>query len=268
MYDNYNRKITYLRISVTDRCNHRCIYCAGTDTFKKTLNKDILSYEQIKTVVQEAAAIGITKVKLTGGEPLIKRDIETLVGYLAEIPGINEVTLTTNATRLKEKAFLLKQKGLSRINISLDSLKPANFTKITGGGNISDTLEGIKAAQQAGFKKIKINMVVIKGINEDEIDDFRIFCEQNGLELQLIKHFLLSEKKIVEKEPGFDRPPSCSECNKIRILSDGTLKPCLFSNHELKIDMNNIRCSLIKTIESKPECGHICTTRTMDQIGG
>ena len=266
MFDRFDRKITYLRVSVTDRCNLRCTYCTGVHDFIPKKHTDILRYEEIRDIVKEASDIGITKVRLTGGEPLIKKNIETLVRYISEIDAITELTMTTNGSLLADKAEGLKQNGLDRINISFDTLDQERYTQITGRGDISDVFKGIEAARNAGFKNTKINMVIIPTLNMDEIETMRAFCIEKGLDLQLIRQFSLSEQK--SSVQGYDRPPRCTECNKIRLLADGMIKPCLVTDIEVKVDMNDIKGSLRKAIELKPKRGSVCETRTMHQIGG
>lgn len=266
MFDRFDRTITYLRISVTDRCNLRCTYCAGIHSFIPKKHSDMLTYEQIRDIVKQAAGLRITKVRLTGGEPLVRKQIEILVRYISDIDEIKELTMTTNGTLLAEKAEILKQNGLDRINISLDTLVPERYTQITGCGDITDVFKGIEAAVAAGFTNTKINMVVIPDINTDEIEPMRRFCSEQGLDLQLIRQFSLADQKTDTVK--YNRPPSCSECNKIRLLADGTVKPCLHTNIELKIDMDDIKGSLLKAVELKPEQGTVCENRGMQQIGG
>ena len=159
MLDKFNREINYLRISLTEKCNLRCIYCMPEEGIPLKQHKDILRYEQIEQIVQEAARLGINKIRLTGGEPLIKKDIELLIKKLAGIKEIKELCLTTNGILLTQKAKILKQAGLTSINISLDTLQPEKFKEITRGGNLDDVLKGIDQAIAEGFK-IKLNMVV------------------------------------------------------------------------------------------------------------
>lgn len=268
MLDRFGREITYLRVSVIDRCNLACTYCRGHADFVPRRHEDILRYEEIRDVVCEAAALGIWKVRLTGGEPLVRRDIETLVGYVAAIPGIRETAMTTNGVLLASKACILKDCGLDRINISLDTLDPRRYTELTGGGDIRAVLKGIAAAAEAGFTDTKINMVVMPDTVPDEIERLRAFCRDNGLQLQLISRFALHEQKADEPGEGCDRPPPCADCNKIRMLADGTLKPCLFTDCEIAFNRHDIRGSLIRAIEAKPACGETCRTRAMHQIGG
>ena len=265
MLDKFNREINYLRISLTDKCNLRCIYCMPEEGMKLKQHKDIMRYEQIVQIVKEASQLGINKIRLTGGEPLIKKDIELLIEKLAGIKEIKELCLTTNGILLTQKAKILKQAGLTSINISLDTLQPEKYKEITRGGNLADVLKGIDQAVNEGFK-IKLNMVVLKDKNEDEIDDMRRFCQNKNIKLQLINHFNLSNNK--NDEYFFDRPPKCKNCNRIRLLSDGILKPCLHSETECKVNYDNIRESLEKAILSKPERGSSCTSRKMFEIGG
>lgn len=265
MLDRFNREINYLRISVTDRCNLRCIYCMPEEGIQFKQHEKILRYEQIEQIVKEAAQLGINKVRLTGGEPLIKRDIEFLIERLARIEGIKELCLTTNGILLAKKAKILKEAGLTSMNISLDTLQPGKFRQITRVGDLADVLKGIDAAIEEDFK-IKINMVVLKDINENEIEHIRRFCQEKNIRSQLINHFNLKQNK--NEQYLFDRPPKCGNCNRIRLLSDGVLKPCLHSEIEYKIDMANIRESLIKAILSKPERGLSCNSRKMFEIGG
>lgn len=265
MLDKFNREINYLRISVTDKCNLRCIYCMPEEGVELKNHKDILRYEQIVRIVEEAAILGINKIRLTGGEPLIKKDIEVLIEKLAAIKEIKELCLTTNGILLAQKAKKLKQAGLTSINISLDTLQPEKYNEITRGGNLADVLKGIDQAVNEGFK-IKLNMVVLKDQNEDEIDDIRRFCLNKNIKTQLINHFNLRNDK--NDEYFFDRPPKCKNCNRIRLLSDGILKPCLNSEAEYKVNFNNIRESLERAILSKPERGLSCTSRKMFEIGG
>jgi cyclic pyranopterin phosphate synthase len=176
--DSFGRSINYLRISVTDRCNLRCIYCMPPEGVPQISHSEILSYEEIRAVVQAAAELGINKVRLTGGEPLVRADFPQLVKMLSQIRGIDELSLTTNGTVLKKYALELKQAGLSRVNVSLDTLKPDRFRSITRLGELKNVLEGIEAAKKAGFDPVKINTVVMRGINDDEILDFaRMTCE-------------------------------------------------------------------------------------------
>jgi cyclic pyranopterin phosphate synthase len=170
--DAYNRPISYLRISVTDRCNLRCVYCMPPEGVPKRAHGEILHYEEIETVVRAAAELGITKVRLTGGEPLVRPGIVDLVSMLAHIPGIDDLAMTTNGALLAGCAEDLAQAGLHRVNVSLDTLRPERFERITRCGALKDVLDGMEAARQAGLEPIKINTVVIRDLNDDEVVDF------------------------------------------------------------------------------------------------
>lgn len=268
MLDRFNRKINYLRISVTDRCNQRCVYCMPEATFVHKSHSDILSYEQIESLVKVAAKMGITKVRLTGGEPLVRKNIEYLVGKLAAIDGIDEVCMTTNGSLLAPNAAKLKQSGLSRVNISLDSLDADRYRRITRGGDLREVLAGVDVAIEAELKPIKINMVILDDTTEKEIEIMKAFCEQRGLQLQKIMQFLLYERVDLSRRFATERPPKCSRCNRLRLTADGFLKPCLFSDDEIRVDFDDIRRSIIKAIARKPENGSSCRNRLMSQIGG
>lgn len=170
--DAFNRPISYIRISVTDRCNLRCVYCMPKEGVKLRPHEEILTFEELERVVRAAASIGITKVRLTGGEPLVRRGIVDLVRRLAAVPGIEDLAMTTNGILLARYAQALKEAGLDRVNVSLDSLRPERFRMITRFGKLEDVLEGIEAARKAGLTPVKINTVVIEGLNRDEVVDF------------------------------------------------------------------------------------------------
>jgi len=265
MLDKFNREINYLRISVTDKCNLRCTYCMPEEGVPIRKHEDFLSFEQIKKIVQEAAKLGIKKIRLTGGEPLIKNGIEKLVEKISNIEGIEIVSMTTNGILLPQKANILKKAGLKSLNISCDTLGKKKYEKLTRGGDIQNVLKGIDAAIAAGFQT-KINMVILENTEKKEIRNMQDFCDKKGIKLQLINHYSLVSEK--QEHYTFDRPPNCANCNRIRLLADGSLKPCLHSNEEIKIGLNDIRDSLIKTILSKPKSGNVCSNRNMTEIGG
>jgi len=170
--DSFQRPINYLRISVTDRCNLRCLYCMPEAGISLLPREDILSYEELRAVVQAAAGLGVSRVRLTGGEPLVRGDIVELVALLASVEGIDDVSLTTNGLLLARHARQLKAAGLHRVNVSLDSLRPERFRRITRWGELGQVLEGIQAAREAGLEPVKVNMVVLRGVNDDEVVDF------------------------------------------------------------------------------------------------
>ncbi len=265
MLDKFNREINYLRISVTDKCNLRCLYCMPEEGVPIRKHEEFLTFEQIEKIVQEAAKLGIKKIRLTGGEPLVKNGIEKLVEKISNIKGIEIVSMTTNGILLPQKATLLKKAGLKNVNISCDKLEEKKYKKLTRGGDIQNVLIGIDAAIAVGFQ-IKLNMVVLEDTENEEIRKMQKFCDKKGIKLQLINHYSLVSEK--QEHYAFDRPPNCAKCNRIRLLADGSLKPCLHSNDEIKIDYNDIRGSLMKTILSKPKSGNVCSNRNMTEIGG
>ena len=170
--DSYQRAIDYLRVSITDRCNLRCIYCMPSEGIIPLEHKEILRYEEIIRVINIAVKTGVRRVRITGGEPLVRKNITYLISALREMEDIKDLSLTTNGVLLSSYADKLVEAGLKRINISLDSLRPDRFKEITRGGDSSLVWEGIVAAEKAGLTPVKINMVPIRGINSDEIEDF------------------------------------------------------------------------------------------------
>lgn len=268
MLDRFKRDIFYLRISVTDRCNLRCTYCMPENGILLKKHGDILSYEQIVAIVREAVKLGITKVRLTGGEPLVRKNISLLIEELRAETEILEITLTTNGTLLPKMARSLKRAGLNRLNISLDTLNPETYRRLTRKGNLELVLKGIDSAIDAGFLNTKLNMVLIPGINTHEVEDLRTFCLNKGLKLQRINQYSLSDINSINRQHTSERPLNCSLCNRIRLTADGHLKPCLFSDIEIPINMARIKESLMQAIMNKPECGSFCSRRENWQIGG
>lgn len=268
MYDRYNRHITYMRVSVTDRCNLRCTYCMPLYGVPLKSCHRILSYENIVRIIQEAAGIGISKVRLTGGEPLVRKDIDKLVREIRGVTGVKELTLTTNGVLLNFQADKLKRAGLNRLNISLDTLDPQKYRFLTRGGDLNRVLEGIATTQRIGFENTKLNMVLIPGFNDGEVKRMSKFCKMHGMVFQRINHYSLYDHSTIDRKYKADRPLSCEKCNRIRLTADGNLKPCLFSDVEYSVDMNNIAASLRKTILNKPENGNQCINRGIWEIGG
>jgi cyclic pyranopterin phosphate synthase len=218
--DSFQRPINYLRISVTDRCNLRCIYCMPENGIELMQHQDILTYEEICTIVQAAAQMGISKVRITGGEPLVRLDLPQLLRMLAQIEGIDDISLTTNGTLLGGCAAELKSAGLKRVNISLDTLKPDRFEFITRDGSLTDVIEGIEAAHLVGLEPVKINMVVMAGINDDEILDFASRTIEDGWHVRFIERMpvVIGDVVVPEAVP-------VSEMRK-RLESLGELEPC------------------------------------------
>ncbi|MGA2478585.1 MAG: radical SAM protein [Spirochaetia bacterium] len=265
MLDRFDRPITYLRISVTDKCNLRCTYCMPSEGVPARSHGDFLTLEQMAEASRAAVGLGIRKIRLTGGEPLVKRGIVDLVRMIAAIDGLEHLAMTTNGTLLADKAPALKEAGLDSINVSLDTLDPERYRALTRGGNIGDAQEGIRAAVAAGFP-VKINMVVLEDTSPAEIALMREHCSRLGARLQLINHYELGSEK--GEQYAFDRPPSCGACNRIRLMADGMLKPCLHSDEEVRLDFSRLTESLREAILAKPRRGGLCTNRAMMQIGG
>lgn len=266
MRDSFDRTIDYLRISVTDKCNLRCTYCMPEEGVSFIPHERLLRHEEIAAIVTEGIDLGITKIRLTGGEPLVRRGIIELVAMIAAIPGLEVLAMTTNGILLPRYAKELRQAGLDRLNISLDTLDPDRYRCLTRIGFLEDALAGVDAAIAADFIGTKINMVVLRDTKQEEIEAMQRFCEERGLILQRIAEYDLEETK--KDYVGVERPLPCRECNRIRLLADGTLKPCLHSNIEIPVRFDDTKSSLIETIKRKPRYGTVCSNRNMAQIGG
>lgn len=273
--DSFQRPINYLRISVTDRCNFRCVYCTPPQERVLLSRDEVLTYEEIHAVVKAAASLGISKVRLTGGEPLIRANITHLIQLLSSVDGINDISLTTNGVLLKQHAADLRQAGLHRVNISLDTLNRRKFEKITGFDRLEDVLAGIEAAHDAGLTPVKINMVVMGNVNEDEVINFALLTKEQGWHVRFIElmpfiqdgirfvsaqHIQQQIASLGNPEPtpspvgngpakyyrlpgaqgtiGFINPVSehfCFGCNRMRLTADGKLLPCLLSPTEVDL---------------------------------
>ena len=320
IFDSFQRHINYLRISVTDRCNLRCIYCMPPEGVALASHGEILSYEEISIVAQVGAKLGINKIRLTGGEPLVRAELPKLVQMLSQIEEIDEVSLTTNGTLLKRYIPMLKQSGLSRINISLDTLQADRFRHITRLGELRDVLYGIEAARDTGLDPVKINMVVMRGINDDEVLDFANMTYKEGWHVRFIelmpfanvaqpvsssemRQCIASLGKLepylrvtgngpatyyrlpgAEGTIGFISPITecfCSNCNRMRLTSDGKLCPCLLADGEIDLkealrhnaSPQELERLFLKAVASKPERHHLAdgimpVTQNMFQIGG
>lgn len=195
MIDNFGRKINYLRLSVTDRCNLRCSYCMPSQGIQKLDHDDVLSYEQLHRVASAAVAMGVEKIRITGGEPLVRKGIVEFLARLKQIPGLKKLVLTTNGVFLEEMAEDLRRAGVEGINISLDSLRPETFSRITRGGELNRVLAGIAAAEQAGFESLKINMVVMRGVNDDELIDFAALTLKKPIKVRFIEYMPTLQEK-------------------------------------------------------------------------
>jgi cyclic pyranopterin phosphate synthase len=266
VYDKYKRNINYLRISVTDRCNLRCTYCMPEEGIPLLQHKEILTFNEIRDFTKIAVANGVTKVRITGGEPLVRRGITTLVNMISEIREIWDLSMTTNGVLLKQFADELKSAGLQRINISLDTVDPGKFAAITRTGNINDVFDGIQAAKDAGLFPVKINCVVKKSKEEDEARAVTQYCKDNGLEIRYISQMDLVKGHFSMVDGGSGG--NCSLCNRLRLTANGKLKPCLFNNIEFDIRALGFEKALKMAVESKPECGSQNDTGAFYNIGG
>jgi len=266
VYDRFNRELDYLRISVTDRCNLRCRYCMPEEGIKLLSHDDILTFDEITDFVREAVAQGIKKVRLTGGEPLVRRGIVNLVAMLSAIEGITDLSMTTNGVLLGQFASDLKKAGLHRVNISLDTVDPEKFEFISRNGSLSEVFEGIDAAVKAGLTPVKINCVVKASASEPDAVAVSEYCRMNGLEIRYIRQMDLVSGHfyVVDGGTGGD----CNICNRLRLTSNGMLKPCLFNDIEFDIRKLGNERALELAAEHKPECGTHNRTGSFYNIGG
>ncbi|MBA5249699.1 MAG: GTP 3',8-cyclase MoaA [Gammaproteobacteria bacterium] len=187
LVDPFNRRISYLRFSVTDHCNYRCHYCRDEDHITATVREAVLSYEEIERVMQIFADLGVQKVRLTGGEPLLRKGIAKIIKLIGRIDGINDMPLSTNAHLLAKFAEKIHKNGVNRVNISIDSLIPKRFEEITRGGELDKVIEGIDAAIASGMHPVKLNMVVMRGVNEDEIESIIDFVIERKIDIRFIE---------------------------------------------------------------------------------
>ncbi len=192
MRDAHGRTIDYIRLSVTDRCNLRCTYCMAED-MQFLPRRDLLTFEEIETLCAHLVTRGVRRIRLTGGEPLVRKGIEQLVDEIGALPGLDDFTMTTNGASLRKHAKRLYDGGLRRLNISLDSLNPERFKQLTRTGDLAKVIDGIHAAKEAGFKRIKLNAVILKGRNEDEVLDLVTFARQEGLDISFIEEMPLGD---------------------------------------------------------------------------
>ncbi len=274
MIDTFGRRVTYLRLSVTELCNLRCRYCMPEDGICKKDHAEMLTEDEMIAAVETAASLGVTKVRITGGEPLVKKNIVSICRRAAAVPGIEDVGITTNGIALPALAKPLKEAGVNRINISLDTLNPEKYHRITRIGHLDQALAGIHAALDAGFEHVKINAILIGGFNDDEIIALTDLTKKYPVDVRFIElmpmydggdfgpEAYLPNTVVLDHLPdavpqdadgsvaklyrlpgaqgnvGLISPVSnkfCSQCNRIRLTADGKLKPCLHSAEEFNI---------------------------------
>jgi GTP 3',8-cyclase len=266
MLDRFNRKITYLRVSVTDRCNLRCVYCMPEDGIPLKNHKDILSFDEIVEVCKAGIDSGINKIRITGGEPLVRKGIVNLTESIAKLPGLEDLSMTTNGILLDQFAQKLKDAGLMRVNISLDTLDPDEYRRITRGGEITDVIKGIVAAQKAGLEPIKINSVIFDKDSDSMKEGLKDFAKKMGLQVRFISRMDLEtgDFSVVEGGTGGD----CRICNRLRLTANGYIKPCLFSDSEFSVRESGAREAIMKAVEFKPEKGISCMHGNFYNIGG
>lgn len=225
MKDSFGREINYLRISLTDRCNLRCKYCMPEDGIEKFCHEEILTLEEIYQITKSFVELGINKIRLTGGEPLARKGIVELISRVAKLPGVKDIAMTTNGILLKQYAQDLKDAGLNRVNISLDTLDKDRYKQITRGGNLKDALDGIKEAQRVGLKPIKINTVLIGGFNDEEIEDLVDITKEEIVDLRFIELMPIGEavdwakEKFVSNDIILERVKELSEVPREDISS-------------------------------------------------
>ena len=273
MQDILGRSITYLRLSVTDLCDLRCRYCMEEGGVIKRGHGELCSLEELRDFAAAAVKLGVTKIRVTGGEPLVRRGIVDLCAMLRQIPGVEELCLTTNGTLLPQLAVSLRRAGVDRLNVSLDTLRPERYRAITRTGELANVQRGIEAAQAAGFRDLKINCVLQGGVNDDEIEDFVRLTVDRPWQVRFIelmpmgvcaswpRERFLSAQMVIDRVPelrpaghsgvaalyrlpdgqgtvGLIEPMSCAfcaGCSRIRITADGKLKPCLHSDAEIPL---------------------------------
>jgi len=266
MFDSYNRRINYLRISVTDRCNLRCTYCMPAEGIPLIQHSDILSFEEIMEVVDAALALGVDKIRITGGEPLVRKGIVNLVQMIASKPGVQDLGMTTNGQLLEKFAQPLKDAGLHRVNVSLDTMNPERYREVTRGGNIENVLKGIEASQIAGLSPVKINCVIIKSPTEPDAVEVAQYGKKLGLQVRFIRQMDLEKGEfyIVDGGSGGD----CSTCNRLRLTANGMVKPCLFDDMEYNVREHGAHLALQMALGNKPSCGTINKHGEFYNIGG
>ena len=266
MFDRFDRQIDYLRISVTDRCNLRCTYCMPAEGIRLLRHEDILTFDEITEVARIAVEMGVRKIRITGGEPLVRRGIIDLVKMIASIPGVNDLSMTTNGILLSQFAVPLKEAGLHRINVSLDSLDPVKFSAITRGGNLEDVMNGLRSAKTAGLTPIKLNCVTGDMTDDSDIKQIKEFGEQNGYQVRYIRQMDLATGEFYVVEGG--EGGNCRKCNRLRLTSNGLVKPCLFNAIGYNVRELGIREAILRAIDNKPRCGTLNLEEEFYNIGG
>lgn len=316
MIDRFGRNIEYLRLSLTERCTLRCAYCRAAEGVCP--KQDELSAAEFLRIARAMAGLGVKKVRLTGGEPMLRRDLTEIVAGLRALPGIEEIAMTTNGQHLPGKAKVLREAGLDRLNISVDSLRADRYRELTGGGEFSLVLSGIDEALHAGFSPLKLNAVLMRGRNDDEVPDFIALTKDRPIDVRFIElmplgtedhtdervtgdEILKLHPELIPLPPRYAGQPSrdyhvegyvgrvglispvshkfCKDCNRVRVMSDGMLRPCLGDNAEVPLkdalasgDDDVLLERIQSAIWNKPEThgfdGAFSAARDMSRIGG
>ncbi|MBU1013339.1 MAG: radical SAM protein [Bacteroidetes bacterium] len=266
MLDNYKRNLNYLRISVTDRCNLRCTYCMPEEGIELLGHKDILTFDEIVEVVKTGVEYGIDKVRITGGEPLVRKGIINLISMIWNLEGVKDLSMTTNGILLENFANDLKNAGLQRVNISLDTLNAEKFKKVTRGGDIEQVFKGIEAAKKADLRPIKINCVVWKSSDEEDAQEVAKYCKENDLQVRFIHQMNLKtgEFSVVEGGDG----GNCETCNRLRLTANGNIKPCLFSDLMYNVRELGVEEAFKQAVGNKPKAGTYNLSGDFYNIGG
>lgn len=265
MLDSFNRRINYLRISVTDRCNLRCDYCMPAEGIQLIPRERILKFTEIAEITRIAVGMGVTKVRITGGEPLVRRRIVELVEMIANMDGVEDFGMTTNAIALPEFAKPLRDAGLHRLNISLDTVDPQRYRELTRCGELAEAVAGIDAAVAAGFDPIKLNCVIEESSAEPDARGVASFGAERGLPVRFIRKMNLATGEFWQVEGGDGG--HCPSCNRLRLSSDGKLYPCLFSDLCYDVRELGIEQAIHRALEGKPQSGQRAT-RDFNTLGG
>lgn len=266
MLDRFERNINYLRISVTDRCNLRCRYCMPGDGVTLIRHEDILTYDEITGFTCAAVEAGISKVRITGGEPLVRKGVTDLVAMLSGIEGLSDLSMTTNGILLADYAAGLASAGLMRVNISLDTIDPDKYSYVTRGGNIAAVFRGIAAAQEAGLRPVKINCVIKSTPDEGDARAVADYCMREGLEVRFIRQMDLASGTFSVVHGGSGG--HCARCNRLRLTPEGMIKPCLFSDTGYSVRELGAKEALARALANKPEKGTVNNINGFYNIGG
>lgn len=266
LQDSFGRSIEVLRISVTDRCNFRCVYCMPPQGVPWLPPSSILHFEEIRDVVVTAVKLGITRVRLTGGEPLVRKGIVELVRLIAAIPGLEDLAMTTNGSLLAPMAKELAHAGLKRVNISLDTMDEEKFRRITRLGSLDTVLAGIDAAVEAGLVPVKLNIVLLTdGSNDNDARAVEAYAARKGLICRRIRQMDF-RSGVFGTVQNSDRG-DCRRCNRIRLTSDGYVRACLFCDTMFSIRELGIEEAIRRAVSNKSAHGQYMTSY-MSQIGG